>query len=389
MIRRLGAHVARHASTYAGTAAGVMLLSWAASIAGIFALHEPASDLVLWPAIGTFVVSGWVLAVRVPHNSVGWLLLMTSGGLSFLPWSVLSAWMIRSHVALGRWTAGLSNGSFVFIVAGLALLLPLLFPDGRLPSRRRWWRVVLWCDLGYMFFSAFNVFQPGPLDLPALEGKTQNPLLIGWLTPALSVLIGIAAPMLMVGFAGSFSSLIVRWRAAGPAQRAQMKWVIVALVLAPVPFMLHDWAKPVSDTMMTFVLPLVPMAVVVSVLRYRLYDIDRVISRAVAYLVVTGLLVGLYVGCIALTDAALPVGSSLGVAASTLAVAALFQPVRRRIQAAVDHRFNRQRYDATRTIDAFAVRLRDEVDPELVRRDLLHVASQAIQPASISLWVAS
>ena len=390
MIRAATTYVARHAQAFAGTAAIVMLLSWAVSIAGIFALHDPATDLILWPAIASFIVSGWVLAARLPRNSVGWLLLMTSAGLSFLPWSVLSAWMIRDDVALGRWTAGLSNGSFVFIVGGLALLLPLLFPDGRLPSRRRRWRVVLWCDLGYMLFALFNVFEPGPLDLPALEQKVQNPFVIGWMTPALSTLISIAAPLMMVGFAGSFTSLVVRWRSAGPVQRAQMKWVIVALVLAPVPFILHDWAKPVSDSLMTFVLPLVPIAVAISVLRFRLYDIDRVISRAVAYLIVTGLLVGLYVGCIALADVTLPLGSSsFAVAGSTLIVAALFQPVRRRIQAAVDQRFNRQRYDATRTIDAFAVRLRDEVDPDLVRHDLLHVASQAIQPASISLWVAS
>jgi hypothetical protein len=140
---------------------------------------------------------------------------------------------------------------------------------------------------------------------------------------------------------------------------------------------------------MAVVLPLVPITVVVSVLRYRLYDIDRILSRALAYLLVTGALACIYVAFIAIADVLVPTGGgSVAVAASTLAAAALFQPLRRRVQARVDHRFNRARYDAARTIDGFAARLRDEVDVDAVRDDLLEVTSRAMQPASISLWVA-
>ena len=390
MTERMVANRLRYAHALAGVIATILLASWVVSVVGIVALHESLTDLILWPAILSFVVAGWLLAVRLPRNAVGWLLLMTAGGLTFLPWGVISAWMIEQGIGAGRWTGGLSNASFVLDVGGLGLLLPLLFPDGRLPSQRRWWRVVLWCDVGYMFFASFNLFQPGVLDLPALDAKVHNPFVISWLTPALNPLVTLCVPCMFTGFVGSFASLVVRWRGAGPSARAQMKWVIAALVVAPVPFLAHDWAPSVSNVLFTFVLPLVPIAIAVSVLRYRLYDIDRIISRAVAYLLVTGLLVGVYVGCVALAEAALPVGSSsLAVAASTLAVAALFQPVRRRVQAAVDHRFNRARYDAARTIDTFAVRLRDAVDPDLVRSDLLDVAMTAVQPASISLWVAS
>jgi hypothetical protein len=166
-----------------------------------------------------------------------------------------------------------------------------------------------------------------------------------------------------------------------------MKWVLVALLLAPIPFALHDWWTAGSDTAMSIVLPLVPTAIAISVLRYRLYDIDRILSRAVAYLLVTGLLVGVYVGLVTLTTSLLSFGGSIGVAASTLAAAALFHPVRRRVQHAVDRRFNRQRYDAGRIVDGFAVRLRDAVDPDLVRSDLLSVAATTVQPASVSLWV--
>ena len=378
-----------HPRLVAGAAAFVMLGSNVASVFGILALHEPLRDLTLWPAVGSFVVAGWLLAVRRPGNAVGWLLLMTAAGLSFLPWSVLSAWMITDGVALGKWTAGLSNGSFVLDVGGLALLLPLLFPDGRLPSAHRWWRIVLWADVGYMFFAAFNLFSPGALDLPAYDGVVPNPYAAEWIRPIVGPCISLAAPMMLIGFAGSFSALVVRWRSSGAALRAQMKWVIVALVCAPVPFILHDWAQGVSDTLMTFVLPLVPIAIAVSVLKYRLYDIDRVISRAVGYLFVTGLLVGVYVGCIALADALLPVGSSFAVAASTLAAAALFQPLRRRVQLVVDRRFDRSSYDARQTVESFSNRLRDEVDVDAVQAQLVTTVSTAVAPASLSLWVAT
>jgi len=378
----------RHSAWLAGVIAGVMLVSWAVSVVGIFVMHLSLTDLILWPAIASFAVCGWVLAVRRPDNAVGWLLLMTAFGLSFLPWSVLSGWLLRHHVAAGRWTASLADGSFIFDVGGLALLLPLLFPDGRLPSRRRWWRVVLVADVLYMVLASANFFEPGRLDVPGY-GKIDNAFALPHAKTALGIVIAMCVPCLLIGFAGSFTSVVLRWRGADPAQRAQVKWVILSLLLAPVPFFLHDYWQAGSDVTMTFILPLVPVAVAVSVLRYRLYEIDRIVSRAVSYLVITGLLVGVYVGCIAVADMLLPVGSSFGVAASTLAAAALFQPVRRRVQTGVDRRFNRQRYDAARTVDAFAVRLRDEVDPDVVRSDLMLVAAQAIQPASVSLWVAS
>ena len=237
-----------------------------------------------------------------------------------------------------------------------------------------------------MTFASFNLFDPGALDLPGLHSKAQNPFAM----PGLASLVGVCVPMMLVGFIGSFSSVFVRWRGAGADQREQMKWVILALAVAPVPFLLHDTAPAASNVAMAIVLPLVPTTVAVSVLRYRLYDIDRILSRAVAYLLVTGTLVSLYVAFIAIADLLVPTGGgSIAVAASTLAAAALFQPLRRRVQARVDHRFNRARYDAARTIDAFAARLRDEVDADVVRQDLLAVTSRAIQPASVSLWVAS
>lgn len=382
------AAIRRHPTLTASIPAGVMLTSLLASVVGVFAIHLSLTDLILWPAVGSFVVSGWVLAARRPENAVGWLLLMTAIGLCFLPWTVLSLWMIQDGLDLGRWTGGLSGAAFVFDVGGLALLLPLMFPDGRLPSRRRWWRIVLIADVLYMVFAVANLFDTAPLSL-AGRREGPNPWALPHAKTLVSVLISMCVPCLMVGFVGSFASLIVRWRRADASQRAQMKWVILSLLLAPLPFILHDWWLAGSDVLMVLVLPLVPIAVAVSVLRYRLYDIDRILSRTVSYAIVTGLLICVYVGCVAVTTRVVPSSSAVGVAASTLVAATLFQPLRKRVQAAVDRRFNRQRYDAARTVESFAIRLRDEVDADVVRADLLTVAESAMQPSTMSLWVAS
>ncbi len=134
-------------------------------------------------------------------------------------------------------------------------------------------------------------------------------------------------------------------------------------------------------------LPAVPLAVGVAVLRYRLYDLDRVISRSVSYAVITGQLVGLYAAPVTVSTRLLPTGNSVAVAGSTLAVAALFQPLRRRVQSFVDHRFNRARYDAARTVDAFSRRLRGEVDLETVRTDLVSVVGRTLQPTAVTVWL--
>jgi len=381
--------VRRHATVVASAAAVLLLVAWVVGCVAVFAAHLGVSNLVLWPADASFIVCGWVLAVRRPANAVGWLLLITALGMTLLlPGTALSAWMLRDDVEVGRWTGSLSTSAFVFLVGGLALLLPLVFPDGRLPSVRRWWRVVLVADVLYMVLASANLFDASSVDLPG-GIKSRNPFALPHEKTVIGILISLCVPCLLTGFVGSFSALVLRWRSAGEAQRAQMKWVVLALLMAPWPFILHDTWSAGSNVAMTIVLPLVPVAIVVSVLRYRLYEIDRVLSRTVAYLLVTGLLIGVYVGAVAVTDHVLGFSSSVAVAASTLAAAALFRPLLRRVQGSIDRRFNRERYDAARTVEAFAVRLRDEVDADLVRTDLLAVAATAMQPATMSLWVPS
>jgi uncharacterized membrane protein YfcA len=161
--------------------------------------------------------------------------------------------------------------------------------------------------------------------------------------------------------------------------------VIVVALLVSVPIASSDVQNAVSSGAVS----LVPVAIGIAVMRYRLYDIDRVISRTVAYAIVTGLLVGVYAGLVLLATQVLGLHTAVAVAAATLAAVALFSPVRRRVQQAVNRRFNRVRYDGDRTVEAFAARLKDEVDVETVSADLVSVVNQALEPAHLSLWVSA
>jgi len=192
-------------------------------------------------------------------------------------------------------------------------------------------------------------------------------------------------------------ALVLRYRRGNAVQRLQIKWLVwaafVALFLAVGVQSVgsHYWPQAVwMGTILWAVIgSCLPASVAVGVLRYRLYDIDRILSRTVSYFVVTGALVGVYIGAVALIESGLGFSSSVAVAASTLAAAAVFQPVRHRVQRAVDRRFDRAAYDATRTVEAFSNRLRDQVDTDAVRVDLVATVSVAVAPASVSIWMAS
>ena len=184
-------------------------------------------------------------------------------------------------------------------------------------------------------------------------------------------------------------SLAFRYRRAQTVERAQLKWlvyaaaVIVVALLATIPVASTNLQNAIGSGAVA----LVPVAIGIAVLRYRLYDIDRVISRTVAYAILTGLLVGIYAGLVLLATRVLGVHTPVAVAAATLAAAALFSPVRRRVQRAVDRRFNRARYDADQTVAVFAARLKDAADLDAVRDDLASVVHQALEPAHVSLWI--
>jgi hypothetical protein len=266
----------------------------------------------------------------------------------------------------------------------LGITLPaLLVPDGRLRSRR--WRVVVASAVAgpAMFMAA--LLTPGSTTDTVVP--FENPLgqagLVG------TAAEGIAVVGLVLHVAALLAALlcvVLRFRSSRGIERQQMRWVAagaaVAVIGLTIPLGRYrgTWLDPI-------VVLCVPAAVAVAVLRYRLWDLDRLVSRTVTYAVVTALLVLPYLAIVAAIPRLAEGSGSLAVAAATLAAAALFQPLRRRVQDLVDRRFNRRRYDAARTLDAFAARLRDQVDLDALEGELLGVVDQTMQPTRASLWL--
>ncbi len=352
---------------------------------------SPAGIATLLGAL-SFCVTAAVLIRRLPPNIVGWLLalvgvcvlallvgeqyalfsLKTSPGT--LPGGLVAAW-------IGGWV-------YAPMVTALVVWLPLTFPTGRLLSSR--WRLVAWAGGLFMVLAVIsNGLLPGSSQVQGIS-RVRNPFALAGAEPILRQLNLLAAVFALAALAGSLASMVVRFRRAGSVERQQIKLVTAALALTPLPLLVHDASAPaLSNTLFAVILPLVPVAVAAAVLRYRLYDFDRLISRTVSYAVLTALLIGVYVGLVTVAARLVPARGSLGVAVSTLAVAALFRPLRRRTQTVVDRRFNRSRFDAERTVDAFSRRLRSEVDLETVRVDLLGVVLATMQPTSAWVWLRS
>jgi len=335
-----------------------------------------------------FVLVGLVITLRRPEHPIGWG--FAAAGLCSSIQAASVAYADASlhagaHLPGDLLAANLTQWIFApGIYLGFTMVF-LRFPNGDLLGPR-WRRVARLGIVSAAAISAVNALAPGPLNnYPQFD----NP--VGLAIPGLTALQFLSLFAYVATLFAAAAAVVIRYRRAVGIERLQMRWFLVGVIGAVI-----DFALMVLMTMLTgdvgpavLLMSLLPICAGIAILRYRLFDIDRIVSRAVGYLLITGLLVGVYVGCIAVTDVVLPVGSSFGVAAATLAAAALFQPVRRRVQRVVDHRFNRSQYDAARTVDAFAVRLRDEVDPDVVRHDLLDVTARAIEPSSISLWVAS
>jgi hypothetical protein len=233
-----------------------------------------------------------------------------------------------------------------------------------------------------------------PFEQSGVSGPYENPLALHAYAGLLEGAFIVAALLMLVALVGGAASLVVRFRRTRGIERQQVKWVAFAALWGVAVYLtgsLTTQLRVISwDLVMALALFPFPLAIAVAVTRYRLYEIDRIISRTVSYGLLTGGLVGLYaLGIVALTPliAGLGGGSELAVAASTLAVAAAFGPVRRRVQDAVDRRFNRARYDAQRTVDVFRDRLRSEVDLDHLQRELVAVVDGAVAPERVSLWL--
>jgi hypothetical protein len=280
---------------------------------------------------------------------------------------------------------------WVPFVTLVTICLFLLFPDGRPPTPR--WRPVGWLGGAFTVIAAAGVaFTPGP-DRPNLPGL-RNPFGV---TPAAvpfsATLAGLAGLLCCAVIAAW--SLVVRSRRGAYVARQQIKWLaysgaLVALALVPAVALAlsRGWPARVASGAVYAAVLVMPAAVAVAVLRYRLYDIDRLISRTVAYAIITGVLAGLYAGMVLLATGVLGLRAPVAVATATLAAAALFSPLRRRVQHSVDRRFHRERYDAGHTVAAFAARLSDATDLDAVRDDLASVVHAILEPThvSVSVW---
>ena len=315
---------------------------------------------------------GAVVASRRPRHPVGWLLL----GLAL---SVIALGITDAYAAY-------VNESWVVLSTLLGFLL-LLTPTGSLPSPRwRWWaRLVVAAAV------AGVVLNTEPLDQP--YQAVAIPLLVP--DGPLAAVARLTTIVSLLGLLVAAGSLVFRFRRARAVERLQRRWVALVAAVAglAVAIILVTWAtigsaaQPLWEWVTGIYLVGLPLATGASILRYRLYDLDRIISRTVAWTVLTVLLGLGYAAVVLLLGRLLPDSSSLGVAAATLAVAALFQPVRRRVQQVVDRRFDRHRYDAARTIAAFSARLRGQVDLDTLCTELLAVADQTMKRTTPLLWL--
>ena len=344
-----------------------------------------------------FVSLGTLLSLRQPANRIGWLL--TAGGLTWLvngfaddiPKTALAA---HRQLSTFEGVAAATNQNMWVLGVTCSVGLPLLlFPAGR--TRSPGWHRLLTVMIGSCALTLLgSIVSTTPVVSP-LDPKVTlvNPWGIPSLSSTASVMRGAGIFLLFVSMLGAVAGIVVRFRSASGAERQQLRWVRYGAGLAVggmLSVLLGHYLRlsaHITDSAVTMGIGLLPVCFTVAILRYRLYDLDRIISRTVTYALVTGLLVATYVGLVTAVSRLTPSSSALAVAASTLAVAALFQPVRSRIQLSVDRRFNRARVDADRTVEAFRRRLREQVSLDLVRADLLAVACETMQPASAGVWL--
>jgi hypothetical protein len=370
-------------------------------------LAETAGRFAIILPFFSFPVVGVLIASRRPGNRIGWICLIS--GLfwtAFFENDASSAYelartgTVKSSVTLDA----LTQADWVFPVGFLGIYMILLFPDGRLPSRR--WRPFAWFAGGVMvLINVITALVPGPLEgHPGVRnpfGLEQYP----WL-PGVAVSIVLMLPLCILV---SAFGLVLRYRRSGREVREQIKWLAFAasfvglvyfgtlisgLLLSPESYTANQtpplWVS-LSMNLTYISFASVPTAIGFAVLKYRLYDIDIIINRAVVYGPLTATLVALYFAGIVVLQRFFVLlsgqQSTLAVVASTLLIAALFIPLRRRIQSFIDRRFYRRKYDARKTLEAFSVKLRDETDLEALNADLVGVVQETMQPAHVSLWL--
>jgi hypothetical protein len=357
------------------------------ALIGQLSIGVPAGLVVVL----TFAGVGLLIARRQPGNPIGWIMVV------FTVLYVLGA--AADDYAILYYRLGHRG----LPLAALALLLSavqapsfamfpvvvLLFPDGTVPGRRWRWALRAYAGLVALVLALMVAAAAVALadhDVRLSPGGTliTSGHLAGWLAnPPGWLIVPVIAAIVIIGLS-FIGHQVLSWRAAEGDRRQQLKWLACGGAVAAASLLL---AAALGVAELLAGLAALPVSIGVGILRYRLYDIDRIISRTLAYALVTGLLAGVYAALVLLATRVLSVHAPVAVAAATLAAAALFNPLRVRVQRVVDRRFNRARYDADQAVAAFAARLKDAVDLDSIRDDLAGTVHQALEPAHVSVWV--
>jgi hypothetical protein len=372
---------------------------------GWIPLGEPGVSQIVMSVVLfalAFPLLGWIILRRDPSNRLGWIYLAIgfwqAVNLFATGYSSVAYWVASGNLPLASELSWVAVWAWVPGFALFSTLGILLFPTGRLPSRR-WWPVVAVAVIAFVLLLAPVValwpYRGLQLEIQNTVGGNQ-PLPVDPLIVTANAIQGVGQVVLLVAMIGSVAGLAFRFRGSIGVERQQLKWFTYAAIVDVL--LLIVWTvtslDPLVGALSALLLALLPIAIALAILRYRLYDIDGVVSRTIGYAIVTGILGVTFVGIVllvqAVVDSLLPQVTETGtpaVAASTLAVAALFQPIRRRVQATVDRRFDRARVDRDRSIVTLGNRLRDAVELDAIRADVLSTIDGTIRPATVTVWL--
>ncbi len=371
-------------------------------LAEVASVQEGEGDVGIIAAVVLLVLISGFLVARRPDHPISWLMALTAfmGAIA-----ALGADILPPGVSEIEWwqvpLAILSGPAWYGLLLTVMILIPLLFPTGSPLSSR--WRWVARLSVGaYLIMSLASVFQEEFCTEWGDRGclvTVANPIGVsGVANPEESIVGSLAIGLLLLCSLAAIASLVVRFRRATRVERSQIKWVLLSLGVFVVVNVGFDviWVEvlgrpepsgPLATILDQLAWVLVPVSIAIAILRYRLYDIDRIISRTLSYALILGLLGLIAVGLVSGFALFLPNDDPLVVAVSTLVVAAFFNPLRRRVQQAVDRRFNRSRFDAERVVQGFASTLQERVDPEGVVDGWLGVVAETMQPAAVGVWV--
>ncbi len=351
-------------------------------------------NVILMASFGAYAVVGSLLVARYPENPVSWIFIAIGAIVSLFPTAeTYTAYVMTRRgspdflAVFGAW----GNGVYWPILLALALIyLPMLFPDGRLPSRR--WVPLLVIPsislVGCMIIGAFSETLKGqniayqihnPIGIPGMPPLEEHPLF-----PVLEI-------GLLIGLLGAIAAVYTRFRRSNGIERQQIKWFLLAVALTPTTFLSNFLPSILSNFVFGLVIISLPVAIGVAVMRYHLFDIDLIIRRTILYSLLSILLALVYFGLVVILEQAFRVfsgeNSPLAMVLSTLAIAALFNPLRHRIQTVIDRQFFRGRYNTEQILAQFSANLQNEVDEETLHRHLLDAISKYIQPESLGLWI--